>query len=102
MQPGNFLAPLGQKWEGHTKNFTGLADGEILLHMEPVALLHKYDLLDEGILPADLASHSSKWPEEEGARHCKREWKIFFDQINKFGEWGCEDGWHNPRAKFSI
>ncbi len=39
--PGNFLAPLGQKWEGHADNFTGLADGEILLHTEPVALLHK-------------------------------------------------------------
>ena len=48
-QPGNFLAPLGQKWEGHAENFTGSADGEILLHTEPVALLHKHDLLEEGI-----------------------------------------------------
>jgi len=35
--------------EGHAENFTGSADGEILLHTKPAALLHKHDLLEEGI-----------------------------------------------------
>ena len=103
-QPGNFLAPLGQKWEGHAENFTGSADGEILLQTEPVALLHKHDLLEEGIPLAGLASQSPKRPEEEGARHCERVWKSFFDQINRqiWGVGGVE-GWRTPPLHhFSI
>jgi hypothetical protein len=57
-QLGNFPAPLGQKLEGHAENFTGLADGEILLRTEPVALLHKHDLMEEGIPLAGVASQS--------------------------------------------
>ena len=100
-QPGNFLAPLGQKWEGHAENLTGSADGEILLHTDPVTLLHKHDLLEEGIPLAGLASQSPKRPEEEGARHRERVWKSFFrsKKSDKFGElevW--KDGAPHPRA----
>jgi len=90
-QPGNFFALLGQKWEEHAKNFTGLAVGEILLHMDPVALLHNHDLLEleEGIPPAGLASQSPKRPEEEGARHHERVWKSFFrsNKLTNLGNW---------------
>jgi len=74
--------------EGHAENFTGLADGEILLQTEPVALLHKHDLLEEGIPLAGLASQSPKQPEEEEARHRERVWKSFFrsNKSDKFGE----------------
>ena len=102
-QPGNFLAPLGQKWEGHAKNFTGSADGEILLHTNPVALLHKHDLLEESALPAGLVSQSPKWPEEEGARHRERVGKSFFDQINR-QIWGVGgvDGWRTPAPFLNL
>ncbi len=76
--PINFLVPLGQKWEGHAENLTCLVDGEIMLQMEPVALLQKHDLLDEGIPLADLASCPPRRPEEEGARHCERKPKSSF------------------------
>ena len=98
-QPGNFFALLGQKWEEHAENFTGLAVGEILLHMDPVALLHKHDLLEEGVPPAGLASQPPKRPEEEGARHRERVWKSFFrsNKLTNLGSWGC--GWMaHPRA----
>jgi len=98
-QPGNFLAPLGQKWKRHAENFTGSADGEILLHTDPVAPLHKHDLLQEGIPPAGLASQSPKRPEEEGARHRERVWKSFFrsNKLTNLGSWGC--GWMaHPRT----
>ncbi len=101
-QPGNFLAPLRQNWEGHAENFAGSGDGEILLHTDPVALLHKHDLLQEGIPPAGLASQSPKRPEEEGARHRKRVWKSFFrsNKSTNLGSSGC--GWmaHPTPAPF--
>jgi hypothetical protein len=85
---GNFLAPLGQKWEGHTEDFTSLVEGEITLPPQAVALLQKQDLLDESIPLADLPGCSPRQPEEEGARHHKREQKHFFDQMDGFGEEG--------------
>jgi len=97
------LVPLGQKWDGHAKNFTGLADVEILLHTDPVALLHKHDLLEEGVPPAGLASQPPKRPEEEGARHRERVGKSFFDQINQ-QIWGVVgvDGWRTPAPFLNL
>ena len=85
---GDFLAPLGQKWGGHAEDFTGLTEGEITLPPQAVALLQKQDLLDESIPLADLPGCSPRQPEEEGARHHKREQKHFFDQMDGFGEEG--------------
>jgi hypothetical protein len=89
---GNFIAPLGQKWGGHTEDFTGPAEGEITLPPQAVALLHKQDLLDESIPLADLPGCSPRRAEEEGARNHEREQKRFFIKWTNLGRRGCEYG----------
>ncbi len=75
---GYFTVPASQKLEGYAENLSGLADGEITLPLQAVALLQKHELLDESIPLADLAPCSPRRVEEDGARNFEREMEAFF------------------------
>jgi hypothetical protein len=77
---GNFLAPPGKSFEIHGQNFRGSAEGEIALTPQALALIQKHKLLDKGVPLAELARSSSRWPEDDGARHALL--------IDNFGEEG--------------
>ena len=48
------------------------SEGDIILLMDPLDLLEKHNLLDDGILLLDLAYSTPLWADEKHPRHGRR------------------------------